>query len=226
VSDQHLTHPDARLPITPERAEVFLTTLRQTGSYHAAAAAASPHLVRRGSKHCSVQAFRNYAKRNPAFAEAVEAAMGAVRGRMEALVLERAMNPDERPIFHPKTGELLGVAKDSRPANTMLALWLSSHDPSKWAPKSQIKTDVTVTNADAGVTGGAYVVRPDDVMLLPEADRERLIGLLMQIEELRDADPDAMPEPERTRPYNNQGWASDARPAALPGPTEDADGPA
>jgi hypothetical protein len=210
-------------PITPERAQVFLDALHKTGSYHAAAAIASPHLVRRGSKHCGVGTFREYARRNPEFAIAVEAAMGDVRGRMEALVLERAMNPDERPIFHPKTGELLGVAKDSRPANQMLSLWLSSHDPSKWAPKQHVKNDVTVTNTNGDLTSGAnYVIKADDILLLDDTEREQLIGLLEKIESDRDADAAALPEPRR--PYNNQGWGP--QPAALPQGQEDGDGPA
>src|SRR5437773_11489741 len=73
--------PVRSMPITPERAEIFLDALRKTGSYNAAAAAASPHLVKRGSKHCSIRAFREYARRNPEFAMEVEAAMGEVRGR-------------------------------------------------------------------------------------------------------------------------------------------------
>jgi len=216
-----------RVPITPERAATFLDALRKTGSYHAAAAAASPHLVRRGSRHCSVQTFREYARRNPEFAEAVEAAMGEVRGRMEALVIERALNPDEKPIFSQKTGELLGVAKDSRPANTMLALWLSSHDAAKWAPKQHVKSDVTVTSVGSDLTSGAnYVIKPDDILLLGEGDRAALIDLLTKIEEAREVEaPAAIP----ARPYNNQGWNSDAA-AALPAPEAqpegDADGPA
>ena len=144
---------NGRIPITPERAAVFLKALRETGSYFAAAAAASPHLVAKGSKTCNVQSFREHARRNPEFAADVEAAMESVRGDMEALVLERAKTPDERPIFG-KNGQLLGTQKDSRPANAMLALWLSSHDPSKWAPRQSIKSEVTVTNTDAGLTGG------------------------------------------------------------------------
>lgn len=224
MSDSTPAIPSARHAITPERAQAFVEALRLTGSYNAAAAAASPHLVRRGSKQCSVGKFREYAKRNPEFAAEVEAAMESVRGRMEALVLERAMTPDEKPIFNQRTGELLGVAKDSRPANQMLALWLSSHDPNRWAPKQHVKSDVTVTNADADLTSGAnYLIKPNDILLLDDADRQALVDLLTKIEERRDRD--AAELPEARRPYDNRGWA--AEPAALPGPTvEDADGPA
>jgi hypothetical protein len=212
------------MPITPERARVFVETLRQTGSYHAAAAAASPHLVKRGSRNFGVGSFREYARRNPEFAADVEAAMGEVRGRMESLVLERAMTPDEKPIFNQKTGQLLGVQKDTRNANQMLALWLASHDPATWATKQHIKTDVTVTNNGELAAGANYVIRPNDILLLSDAERASLIDLLSKIEELRE--PEALPEPKRD--YNNQGWASDTR--ALPATTDTdkdaADGPA
>lgn len=104
--DQFPTAPQTRVraPITPERAEIFLDALRKTGSLHAAAAAASPHLVRRGSKHCSIGGFREYAKRNPEFATAVEACLTEVRGRMESLVLERALTPDPSRPYHQGWG--------------------------------------------------------------------------------------------------------------------------
>jgi hypothetical protein len=212
-----------RVPVTAERAQIFLETLKKTGSYYGAAAAASPHLVRRGSQHCSVGAFREYARRNPEFAQEVEAAMGEVRGRMEALVLERALNPDERPIFHPKTGNLLGIAKDSRPANQMLSLWLASHDPGKWAPKTHVKSDVTVTNTNSDLTSGAhYIIKSDEILLLDDSERVQLIALLEKIEHGREDNAGALPEPKR--PYK-QGWGPDvpALPAADSTP-DDTDG--
>jgi hypothetical protein len=208
-----------RMPITPERAEAFLIALRETGSYSAAAAAASPHLAAKGSKSCSIGAFREYARRNPQFAENVEAAMTEVKGRMEALVLERAMTPDERPIFG-KNGALLGVQKDSRPANQMLALWLASHDPGKWAAKQSIKSEVTVNNADGSLTGGqAYIVKPADVLLLDEADRVKLIDLLSKLEDRREEA--NAPATIETKPYT-MGWGPNAAPSRLPAPADDA----
>jgi hypothetical protein len=205
-----------RMPITPERAEAFLIALRQTGSYSAAAAAASPHLAAKGSKSCGVGAFREYARRNPQFAEDVEAAMTAVKGEMEALVLERARTPDERPIFG-KNGALLGVQKDSRPANQMLALWLSSHDPAKWAAKLSTKTEVTVTNTDGSLTSGAaFIVKPADVLLLDEADRATLIDLLSKLEDRRE---ETTPAVIDTKPYS-MGWGPNAAPSRLPAPDD------
>ena len=207
---------NGRIPITPERADAFLKALRETGSYSAAAAAASPHLAAAGSKTCSVGAFREYARRNPQFAEDVEAAMTEVKGRMEALVLERAMTPDERPIFG-KNGALLGVQKDSRPANQMLALWLASHDPGKWAAKQSIKSEVTVTNNDASLTSGAaFIVKPADVLLLDEADRATLIDLLSKLEDRRE---EATPAVIETKPYT-MGWGPNAAPSRLPAPDD------
>jgi len=214
------------MPVTPERAAVFLDALRKTGSYHAAASAASPHLVRKGSGRYGVKSFRDYARRNPEFAAEVEMAMSEAVGRMEELLVERAMTPDERPVFNQKTGQLLGVQKDSRPANTMLALWLASHDPAKWAPKQHVKSDVTVTNTNTDLTSGAnYVIRPDDILLLPDADQRTLVELLTKIEAAREEqNADALPEPRR--PYDTSGWGHKSEPAeaaALPGPVAEDD---
>jgi hypothetical protein len=211
------------MPITPEREDAFVDALLKTGSLSAAAAAASPHLVRRGSTRYGIATFRDHARRNPAFAARVEAALTEVRGKMESLVLERALTPDEKPVFNPKTGEMF-VAVDRRNANVMLSLWLASHHPDKWAPKKNVQVDAKVQHTANSLTSGAqWVIKTDDILLLSDpAEQQQLIALLSKMEDARREREAQLPAPGQhpNRPY--QGWGVD-EPPALPAP-EDANG--
>lgn len=200
--------------ITPERAATFLDALRKTGSLHHAAAAASPHLVARGSKHCGVGSFREYARRNPEFAAEVEAALTAVIGEAEALLWDRAKTPDQKLVFNPKTGAE-HVTEDRRNANQMLLAWLAAHRPEMWAPK--IKNDTTVTHVGNPITSGAqWVIKPDDVLLLADPDDQRL--LIALLEKIEDARADAPPVVRQV----NTTAGSWATPAVLPAPEGEA----
>jgi hypothetical protein len=204
------------LAVTPEVQDKFVEGLKLHGTFDAAARHARPHLVARGSKHCSVGTFREHARRNPDFAARCEEALSDFKGEMEALAVERAKTVDTRPHYD-KNGNFLGVEENRRNANDMLKVVLARIDPSAWAPKRNVNIDATVTHNDAKLTGGAaYVVKPDDMMLLDEDKRRLLVSLLVEMEEARKA---ALPEPEPIRPYGT--WKD--HPAALPAP-ENANG--
>jgi hypothetical protein len=192
------------MAVTEERKKLFLATLAQTGSWRAAAAAASGHLIRDGhpGSRLGVGAFANLAKRDPAFAEQVREALDAAIANVEHALYDRINLPNRRPIFD-KQGNLLGHDENWRDANMLGLRFLERHDQN-WVQKKQIDGTQHVVHSEAGVgSGAAYVLKPADIMLLPPEKRAALIALLEDVEQARD-------EQEADAP-------ADARPA-LPGP--------
>ena len=199
------------LPITSEVEDKFVEGLILHGTFDSAARHARPHLAARGSKRCSLAAFREHARRNPDFAAKCEEALSDFKGEMEALAVQRAKTVDTRPHYD-KNGNLLGIEENRRNANDMLKVVLARIDPSAWAPKRNVTVDATVTHNEAKLTGGAaYIVKPDDMLLLDATEQRTLIDLLSKIEDARKA---LEPPTEPIRPYGT--WQD--HPAALPAP--------
>jgi hypothetical protein len=194
--------------ITPEVEDAFVEGLRMYGTLDAAARHARPHLVARGSKRCSVGTFREHARRHPEFAARVEDALSEYKGVIEATIHERAMTPDERPVFNPKSGELY-LCVDHRNANQLLLAIAGRIDPASWAPKKNVSIDATVTHTGSLTSGAQFVVKPDDILLLSDpAEQRLLIDLLVKIESARKSQ-EALPEP--VKPYGN--WNASPAPA-------------
>src|SRR3712207_5773545 len=95
--------------VTDERKRVFLDALAKTGSWRAAAAAASGHLVHAGQAgtRLGVGTFAQLAKRDPEFAEQVREALDAAIANVEHTLYDRIHLPNRRPIFD-RAGRLLG----------------------------------------------------------------------------------------------------------------------
>ncbi len=129
----------ARRPIDDQRKAIFLSVLAATGSMSAAANAASPHAEAKDGRG-GYSTFRDLVRRDPIFAEQVVAARDRALGKVEEEIVKRAFTPDERPIFG-KDGQLLGVARDSRPANQMLLALARRLSPEAWSEKSQLQVD-------------------------------------------------------------------------------------
>ena len=146
------------MPMTEERKRAFLEALAKTGSWRAAAAAASGHLVRDGNpgSRLGVGTFAALAKRDPVFAEQVQEALNEAIANVEHTLYDRINLPNRRPVFD-KQGNLLGHDENWRDANTLALRFLERHDPT-WVQRKQIDGTQHVVHSDATTgSGAAYV---------------------------------------------------------------------
>lgn len=182
ASENALLPPDAytkrhNTPVSAKRKRLFLKVLRETGSMSAAASAASPSAKTRTG---ALSSFRTAMKLDPHFAQEVADAKEEALGRVETLVMERAITPDERPVF--SRGELVAWAKDHRGANQMLLRVLEALAPEKWAPKKNISGDIAHTHDHRSAGDQAmFVLEPRHVLLLDEQEQELLLALLGRV---------------------------------------------
>jgi hypothetical protein len=198
------------MPVTPERRKAFLDALAKTGSWRAAAAAASGHLLADGhpGTRLGVGTFSQLAKRDPEFSEQVQEALNEAIANVESTLYDRIHLPNRRPVFD-KQGVLLGHDENWRDANVLALRFLERHDLN-WIQRKQIDGTTHVVHSDAEIGSGAsYVLKPADMVLLPPEKQALLIGLLEEIEAARDDQPPAI---------------VNAAQAALPGPVDHANG--
>lgn len=188
-------------PMTDERKETFLRVLSETGSFTAAARAATPWGT---GKLPGYRTWYDLCKRDPEFAEAVAEARVAALGRIEEEIVRRAFKPDERPILD-RTGKVVAVATDHRNANLMLLRAAEKLSPGDWAPKKNISG--VIQHDHQHEHEFRFVIEPAHVMLLPEAERAEFIRMLESIQ-------------TRMNPEKTNEQSIDARPL-LPAPRVD-----
>jgi hypothetical protein len=177
--------------VDERRKQVFLETLRQTGSLRWAATIASPHLAgdpardpRRGGKGHGFESFRDAMRRDPVFAAEVEAALAHALGTAEKLLAERMLTPDTRPIVD-KNGNVVAVATDHRNANALLLRFLERHDPG-WAPRKNVSGEIAHQHQHTHELAAAepgYTITARDIRALPEDKQRLLLSLLDEIED-------------------------------------------
>ena len=167
--------------ITEERRQVFIRVLAETGSRSAAAAAASPHLDGGDGSRPGYESFRDLWKRDPKFALEVQRAETLALGRVESEIARRAFQLDERPIFG-KDGKLLGVQKDSRPANQMLLRLAERLAPQVWQQRKRHEVDGKIAH-DHQHSVAVAKLEPADVLLLAPDEQTTLLALIEKIAE-------------------------------------------
>ena len=95
-----------RMPLTPERRQTFLEVYAKTGSWAAAARAASPHASTRWG---ASRSFRDLAKREPEFAAACEEAREHAVGLAELEAHRRGVEGIEEPVW--QGGKCVGTRR-------------------------------------------------------------------------------------------------------------------
>jgi hypothetical protein len=170
--------------ITPERRGVFLKILAETGSRSASAAAASPHLDGGDGDRPGYESFRDLWQRDPEFLLEVQRAETQALGRVESEIAKRAFQLDERPIFG-KDGKLLGVQKDSRPANQMLLRLAERLAPGTWAQRKHHEIEGKIEHQHSV---SVATLEPADVLLLEPDEQDELLRLVGRIAELKSGD--------------------------------------
>ncbi|MEM9066584.1 MAG: hypothetical protein AAGB51_13965 [Planctomycetota bacterium] len=181
------SNPQPRRPIDDKRRRVFLKVLAETGSVAAAARAATPHSKAKDGR-AGRRSFEQLAERDPIFAAQVEEAKSHAIARVEEAIMERAFQPDERPIID-KEGNVVAVQTDRRNANAMLLRAAEALAPERWAPKKNISSDVRhsgqVAHAHlhAAVRPGVLEIDINDLHRLPAERADLLIEIIGELRE-------------------------------------------
>jgi hypothetical protein len=165
------------LPVTRERRETYLQTLRETGSHEAAAAAATPH--GKGARPGGTT-FRELRRRDPEFEIACKEAQDAFLGSLEKTIAHWATTGRERPIID-KNGNVVAVETFPPDAKLLLAA-LRRLAPDRWNERQQLEVSGTLHHQHADAMA---VLTYDDAMLLPRDDRNQLATLLQRVSDLR-----------------------------------------
>lgn len=169
-------------PISEERKRVFLESLRETGSIHRAAAAATPHGTSKTEPGRS--AFRELRQRDPDFELQVQEAIQDFLGKAEALVAERAFAPEVRRHYD-RQGNLVGEDESYREANRLLTRVLAKHDPS-WRESKNIDSTLQVSG---GVSHDHLQLKMADLIHLSKPEQQQLLGLLEKVHAARNGEP-------------------------------------
>lgn len=165
--------------VTPARRETFLRTLARTGSFAAAARAASPS-CRTGKGATST--FRALERRDAEFAEQVAEAEAEATGKLEKTAFSRAVEGVRKPVF--QNGQLVGHVREH--SDNLLLRLLEARDPEKYSRKSDVNLRGQVNHAVVGM-----LIRPEDLMCLNEAQQGQLEEILGVIADAREEDTDA-----------------------------------
>ena len=155
--------------LTRGRKEAFLTALRTTGSLRAAARLASPGSRSSEGPHST---FRMAMQRDPEFAAAAQAALDDAIGHLEAEAMRRAVNGYQRPIY--QKGELVG--HETVYSDNMLLTLLRARVPDVYSERRSVHVSGGVDHAHCVLT-----INADDLLLLTEADRAMLVGVLEKL---------------------------------------------
>lgn len=166
-------------PISDERKAIYLKVLRETGSTQAAAAAATPHSDGGKGGRPGYESFRDEIRRDPEFAQQVQAAKDEAIGRVEAEIAKRAFSPTKRPIV--QNGEIVAEEVSYRDANHLLLRLAARLNPDAWAERR--KLDGTVTHHhDHEVRGLVITLKPEHLLMLPTEMRGPFIDALELID--------------------------------------------
>ena len=171
----------ARVPLTEERKEAFLTALSETGSFDHACRVASPHSD--GRKPC-YSTFRDEVRRSPEFAARVAEAKAEALGRVEREIFRRAVEGVETPVF--QKGERV-IDHDGRPAvvrqysDDLLRRLAGRLDPENWVERRQIEHSGSVGQRSDDVLS----LSVSDVLALSQRDRDDLGRILQRVAENR-----------------------------------------
>jgi hypothetical protein len=155
------------------RRATFLRVLAATGSVHAAATAATPNpksSARKGHTP-GLSTFQQIRTRDPRFAAEWDKAVAIAIGRVETEVMRRAMTPTRRPVF--SKGELVGHTDEYD--NRLLVALARRLNPDDWSDRSKVEHSGVVEHR---LAPGSVVLAPDDIQLLPAAQREVFYQLL------------------------------------------------
>lgn len=177
----------ASRPVTDERKQIFLAELRRHGIIRAAARAASPH-----SESDAVASFYWHRKNDLEFAAAWDAALGEAVANVELEIHRRAVEGWEEPVY--QKGELVGTV--TKYSDRLLELRARGLMPEKYAVE---RRDVKVSGGlkhqhEHHHDGAVLTIKPEDVLLLPEEERETLLFLLGNIARERGETIDAAEE--------------------------------
>ncbi len=160
-------------PMTPERKEVFLKALAETGSSTHAAAVASPESFGHRPGYSS---FRDERRRDPQFALRWQEAMDAFLGAVEAELAKWSMKGRSRPIVN-KDGQV--VAYDDHPPDPRIMLAVARrHDP-RWNEKQTLEHTGQVGHS---VTGGLVMgaITAEHMMLLDDPEERSTFARLLK----------------------------------------------
>lgn len=170
--------------VTDVRRETFLKVLSETGSFAAAARAASPHSK---DRHGGASTFKQLMQRDPDFAAAVEDARSQALGRLETECVRRAVEGVRRPIY--QKGELVGY--EDVHSDGLLMFALRALDPDKYNEKRQVELKGDVTHRVVGL-----MISPQDLLALNDDDRaalERIVGKIADARGEKEEQPAALP---------------------------------
>lgn len=174
-------HP--RQPLGTERKQAFLKVLAQTGSFSAAARAASPH-----TPTGALGTFSDEAKREPKFAAAIEEAKQAYASVVLAELHRRSVEGYDEPVFSGKG--FRSVDHDGRPASVRkysdrlmeVALRNSYIFGSTFAQNSKVEMDGKITHQS---TTPQLTITESEIHRLSSDQRRALIPILRSIAELK-----------------------------------------
>ena len=164
------------MKLTTKRKEIFLETYSRTGSFPAAARAASPHASTRWG---ASRTFRDEMRRNPEFATEVEEARERALGLAEQTIFERGVEGVEEAVW--SGGKVVGTRKIYD--NRLLLRFSEKLDPS-WAQRHHQKLEHSgkLQHEHRGVM---LEISAADVLLL-EADKQRqLVALVEEMGKLK-----------------------------------------
>lgn len=158
------------------RKGIFLAELRRHGIVVAAARAASPHAT-----DSAASSFYNLRRMDPEFAAAWADALQEACGSVEMEIHRRAVEGWEEPVY--QKGELVGTV--TKYSDRLLELRARGLMPERYAvERRDVKVSGEVQHQHQHMAA-ILTIKAEDVLLLPPAEREQLMGLLGQIAEAR-----------------------------------------
>jgi hypothetical protein len=102
------------------------------------------------------------------------------------VIHESAKTPDVIRRFDKKTGALVEERTDRRNSNWAALMVLRRYDP-KWRERKAVEVNGQIQHDHQHSLGAptGFVLKPDDIALLPADDARRLLELLTRVEELK-----------------------------------------
>ncbi|MBW7057845.1 hypothetical protein KY389_14365 [Paracoccus bogoriensis] len=162
--------------VTPARRKTFLRALAETGSYAAAAKAATPYSSNRSA---AVSTFRRLRAIDPEFAAACDEAIQTALGKVESTIWDRAINGTQRPVV--SGGQIVGY--ETVVDNKLLLSLARRLDPEAWSETRKVEHSGQI---DSRSVSFQVTLAPEDIYLLKEEKRALLLGLLEDIAQAKE----------------------------------------
>lgn len=173
-----------RNPVTDAEWQTVIDTLTADGP-EAAKLVLARGRTQSDGRPARVSTLRDILGRDPIKRQQWDDALDAFIARFVAEAHKSAVTPEVIERYDRKTGALVERRTSRRDMNWMLIHVLRKLAPDEWGERKRVAVDGQIQHTHNLNAPTGFVLRPEDIALLPAEDAGQLLELLYRVEDLK-----------------------------------------